>query len=135
MAGGGGSDGDFGLQIAPMLDILFVLLLFFMVAAGSVKHEASIATQLPGAQPGKFVPVQVTIDADGQVSVNNAPTDTTEGDDLPQTTGRLKALTTSNPDQPVIVTPSPSTREQRVVDVLNACTAAGVKSLAFGSSG
>jgi biopolymer transport protein ExbD len=134
MAGGGSSDGDFGLQIAPMLDILFVLLLFFMVAAGSQKHEASIATQLPGSQPGKFVPVQVTIDADGQVNVNNAATDGTTGDDLPETISRLKGIIASNPNQPVIITPQPSTIQQRVVDVLNACTAAGVKNLAFGSS-
>ncbi len=73
MAGGGGSDGEFGLQIAPMLDILFVLLLFFMVAAGSIKHETSIATQLPGGQPGKSVQVQISIDSDGQVTVHNAP--------------------------------------------------------------
>ena len=93
MAGGGSSDGDFGLQIAPMLDILFVLLLFFMVAAGSQKHEASIATQLPGSSPGKFVPVQITIDADGQVNINNAATDgTTGGDDLPETISRLKGI-------------------------------------------
>ena len=135
MSGGGGSDGEFGLQIAPMLDILFVLLLFFMVAAGSVKHEASIATQLPGGQPGKDVPVQITIDADGQVNVNNAPVDTTEGDDLPETINRLKGMIASNANQPIIVTPTPSTREQRVIDVLNACTAAGVKNLAFGTSG
>ena len=128
-------EGGLGLQIAPMLDILFVLLLFFMVAAGSVKHEASIATQLPGGQPGKDVPVQITIDADGQVNVNNAPVDTTEGDELPETVSRLQAMIKSNANQPIIVTPTPSTREQRVVDVLNACTAAGVKNLAFGTSG
>ena len=51
MAGSVG-DGEFGFQIAPMLDILFVLLLFFMVSAGSQKHEASIVTQLPGTGPG-----------------------------------------------------------------------------------
>jgi biopolymer transport protein ExbD len=135
MAGGGSSDGEFGLQIAPMLDILFVLLLFFMVAAGSVKHEAAIATQLPGNQPGKDVPVEISIDADGQVNINNAPADTTVGDELPETISRLKSLVASNPKQPVIITPTPSTRQQRVVDVLNACTAAGVKNLAFGSSG
>ena len=105
-----------------------------MVAAGSQKHEASIATQLPGSQPGKFVPVQVTIDADGQVNVNNAATDGTTGDDLPETISRLKGIIASNPNQPVIITPQPSTIQQRVVDVLNACTAAGVKNLAFGSS-
>jgi biopolymer transport protein ExbD len=118
-----------------MLDILFVLLLFFMVAAGSVKHEAAIATQLPGNQPGKDVPVEISIDADGQVNVNNAPSDTTTGDELPETISRLKSLVASNAKQPVIITPAPSTREQRVIDVLNACTAAGVKNLAFGSSG
>jgi biopolymer transport protein ExbD len=135
MAGGGTSDGEFGLQIAPMLDILFVLLLFFMVAAGSIKHEASIATELPGSQPGKSVPVQITIDSDGQVNVNNSPVDGTKGDELPDTINRLKGLVASNKDQPIIITPQPNTREQRVVDVLNACTAAGVKNLAFGSSG
>jgi biopolymer transport protein ExbD len=136
MSGGGGSDGEFGLQIAPMLDILFVLLLFFMVAAGSVKHEASIATQLPGSKPSKDVniPIQITIDADGQVNVNNAPVDTPVGTDLPETIGRLKGIVQSNPKQPVIITPTASTREQRVVDVLNACTAAGVQNLAFGSA-
>ncbi len=136
MSGGGSSDGDFGLQIAPMLDILFVLLLFFMVAAGSQKHEASIATQLPGkGAPGNDVPVQIAIDADGQVSVNNAEADSTIGDDLPETIARLKGMIASNPNEPVIITPTPSTRQQRVVDVLNACTAAGVKNLAFGSAG
>ena len=118
-----------------MLDILFVLLLFFMVAAGSVKHEASIATQLPGNQPGKDVPVEISIDADGQVNVNNAPTDGTTGDALPELIGRLKGMVSSNANQPVIITPTPSTRQQRVVDVLNACAAAGVKNLAFGASG
>jgi biopolymer transport protein ExbD len=136
MAGGGGSDGEFGLQIAPMLDILFVLLLFFMVAAGSVKHEASIATQLPGNKPGPpgNIPMQITIDADGQVNVNNAPVDTTVGDDLPETISRLKGIVSNNPKQPVIITPTASTRQQRVVDVLNACAAAKVQNLAFGAS-
>ena len=35
-------DGEFGFQIAPMLDILFVLLLFFMVMAGAQKHETAL---------------------------------------------------------------------------------------------
>ncbi|MEI6494225.1 MAG: biopolymer transporter ExbD, partial [Verrucomicrobiota bacterium] len=35
MAGGGASeDGDIGFQIAPMVDVVFVLLLFFMSCAG-----------------------------------------------------------------------------------------------------
>jgi biopolymer transport protein ExbD len=134
MAGGGGSDGEFGLQIAPMLDILFVLPLFFMVSAGAQKHEASIATQLPGSQPGKDVPVQITIDSDGQVNINNTPEDTPADSQLTETINRLKEIIASNANQPVIISPTASTRQQRVVDVLNACAAAGVKNLAFGSS-
>jgi len=137
MAGASTRDGEFGLQIAPMLDILFVLLLFFMVAASVQKREAMISTTLPGkgTSPGPQVPVLVTIDADGQVNINSAASDTPDSAALPQTVNRLKAMIADNPKQPVFITPTPSTRQQRVVDVLNACTAAGVKNLAFGSSG
>jgi biopolymer transport protein ExbD len=134
MAGGAGGDGEFGFQIAPMLDILFVLLLFFMVSAGAQKHEASLTTQLPGiGNPGGDVPVQVGIDADGQVNVSGAPIDSPTDSALPQLVDRLKGVVAANAAQPIIVTPTRSTRHQRVVDVLNACAAAKVKNLAFGT--
>ena len=134
MAGGTGSDGEFGLQIAPMLDVLFVLLLFFIVCAGAQKHEASITTQLPGSGAADVkIPIRISIDIDGQVTCQGAPFDSTTGDNLPQLIARLQTVVQSNPAQPVIITPSPSTKHQRVIDVLNACAAAKVKNLAFGS--
>jgi biopolymer transport protein ExbD len=133
MAGGGGSDGEFGFQIAPMLDILFVLLLFFMVSAGAQKHEASLTTQLPGGKPGGDVPVQVGIDDDGQVSISGAPVDSPTDPALPDLEKRLEGIVAANATQPVVVTPTRSTRHQRVVDVLNACAAAKVENLAFGT--
>jgi biopolymer transport protein ExbD len=132
MAGSVG-DGEFGFQIAPMLDILFVLLLFFMVMAGAQKHEATLTTQLPGGRPGSDVPLQIGIDADGQVSVNGVPTDTPDTDTLPDLIARLNAVIQTNGTQPVVITPVRSTKHQRVVDVLNACAAAKVKNLAFGT--
>jgi biopolymer transport protein ExbD len=135
MAGSVG-DGEFGFQIAPMLDILFVLLLFFMVSAGAQKHEASLTTQLPGGNPGPVgdIPVRIGIDEDGQVSVYGADIDSPTDHQLPLLTTRLKGVVQAHADQPIIVTPSNSTKQQRVVDVLNACAAAGVKNLAFGAS-
>jgi biopolymer transport protein ExbD len=133
MAGGGNAEGEFGFQIAPMLDILFVLLLFFMVSAGAQKHEASLTTQLPGGPPGGIVPFEVGIDEDGQVNVAGAPVDDPADHALPQLVDRLKGVIAANPTQPVVVTPTRSTRHQRVIDVLNACAAAKVKNLAFGS--
>jgi len=127
-------DGEFGFQIAPMLDVLFVLLLFFMVSAGAQKHEASISTQLPGGQPGNDIPVRIEIDVDGQVSLNGETTDTPTDHILPQTVARLKTIVAENARQPVVLIPARSARHQRVVDVLNACAGAGVKNLAFGAS-
>lgn len=132
MASGVG-DGEFGFQIAPMLDILFVLLLFFMVSAGAQKHEASLTTQLPGGRPGSQVPLQVGIDADGQVNVSGAPIDLPTDPALPNLVDRLKGIVAQNAKQPIVLSPTRSTRQQRVVDVLNACAAAGVKNLAFGA--
>jgi biopolymer transport protein ExbD len=135
MAGNVG-DGEFGFQIAPMLDILFVLLLFFMVSAGAQKHEASLTTQLPGgsAQPGGDIPVRIAIDEDGQVSFSDSNIDGPNDHQMPQLVERLKGVVQAHDTQPVIITPSRSTRQQRVVDVLNACAAAKVKNLAFGSA-
>ena len=50
MAGSVGSeDGDIGFQIAPMVDVVFVLMLFFMASAGQqvVERELSVALPLP----------------------------------------------------------------------------------------
>jgi biopolymer transport protein ExbD len=127
------NDGDFGFQIAPMLDILFVLLLFFMVSAGVQKREAMITTPLPGQGPGPKVQVNLEITDEGQVLFNGALTDSIADHQLPQTVARLKSILVDNPDRPVIITPAPSTRQQRVVDVLNACTLVHVKNLGFGS--
>ena len=132
MAGGGNAEGEFGFQIAPMLDVLFVLLLFFMVSAGAQKHEAFLTTQLPGGAPGGDVAVQIGIVVDGQVNVSGANVDTPTDHTLPELVGRLKGIVAANAKQPVVVTPTRSTRQQRVVDVLNACAAANVKNLAFG---
>jgi biopolymer transport protein ExbD len=134
MAGGGNAEGEFGFQIAPMLDILFVLLLFFMVSAGSQKHEAGLTTQLPGSGgPAGNIPVAVNIDEDGQVNVSGAPIGTPTDQALPQLVDRLKGIMGSNAQQPIVITPSRSTKQQRVIDVLNACAAAQVKNLAFGT--
>jgi biopolymer transport protein ExbD len=132
MAGSVG-DGEFGFQIAPMLDILFVLLLFFMVSAGAQKHEASLTTQLPGGAPGGDVPLEIGIDADGQVSVSGQPVGDPADRQLQPLIDRLTQVLAADDKQPVVVTPVRSAKHQRVIDVLNACAAAKVKNLAFGS--
>jgi biopolymer transport protein ExbD len=126
-------DGEFGFQIAPMLDVLFVLLLFFMVAAGAAKVETHLAVPLPGPRggPADKIPVTLEIAADGQVSFNGASTDAPTDSGLPQTMARLKAVLADAPERPVIIEPAPSTRHQRVMDVLDLCKAVHVQKVAF----
>lgn len=136
--GGGGDEGEFGLQIAPLLDVLFVLLLFFMVSAGSQQREGELGIRLPsgGSSMGQTVetPINIDITPDGLVKYNGARIDDVKSKNLPDLTEKLKNVVDKFGDkQPVIITPSKQTRHERVIDVLNACGAAKCKSVAFGA--
>ncbi|NBU29525.1 MAG: hypothetical protein EBS42_15330, partial [Caulobacteraceae bacterium] len=72
--GGGGEDGDFGFQIAPMVDVVFVLMLFFMACAGAQQVELEMKIKLPAGQgsvESKVTPILIDISSDGLVSMNN----------------------------------------------------------------
>ena len=143
--GGGGGDGDYGLQIAPMLDVMFVLMLFFMVMAGSQTKEGELGVNLPGGAPGSDkppTPIILKIDARGQVYFQDMVVDQPSPDgeaanlatDLPQLRARLlKAMQQFGSKNPVIIAPADTTRHQRVMDVLNACAASKVVNLTFGA--
>lgn len=138
--GGGGESGEFGLQIAPMLDVMFVLLLFYMVMAGSQTKEAELSVDLPSegqptGQQGVPTPVYLKIARNKQVYYNDSPVDTPASESLPALEARLRAAVKQlGPKNPFIVVPDELSPHQRVVDVLNACVEAGVQNLSFGSS-
>ena len=135
MAGGGSSDGDYGLQIAPMLDVMFVLLLFFMVMAGKQVKEAELGVQVPGASSATRTaksPVTLRVGPDGVVTFNESAIDGRDDREMPKLRGRLKALIEASPDQSVIIRPNDKAPYQRIIDVLNACGAERVKNLTFG---
>jgi biopolymer transport protein ExbD len=137
--GGGGEEGEFGMQIAPLLDVLFVLLLFFMVSAGAQVRENELGIKIPAkgaAMPGTAeTPVTVDLDDNGQVFFNQMPVDSPNNSELPELKSRLQDIIAKfGETQPVIVAPVKTARHQRVVDVLNACSAARVRNLAFGAS-
>jgi len=136
--GGGGEEGDFGFQIAPMVDVVFVLLLFFMACAGQNIHEGYLEIFLPSGQEASDAnqirtTILVDIDAQGNVFVNSQPKSSAKDDkDLAQLVGFLKSSVETSPDDPVIIRPALDTRHERVIDVLNACRVAKVKNLSFG---
>jgi len=135
--GGGGEEGDFGFQIAPMVDVVFVLLLFFMALAGEKTNEGFFQIALPspaGAPNDKpVVPIVIDIDALGNVFVNSQQMSASPRDrDLKQLQEKLTDAVKTSPEDPVIVRPALDARHERVVDVLNVCRLAHVQKLSFG---
>lgn len=138
MAGSVGSEeGDVGFQIAPMVDVVFVLMLFFMASAGMQVVEKELNINLPsGATSQKEgpppTPIMIDIAADGQVTMNNTAYGTPADKTLMSLREWLKgAINQFGDKDPVIVRPAPDTRHERIIDVLNAAGSAGVKNLTF----
>jgi biopolymer transport protein ExbD len=136
MAGSVGSeDGDIGFQIAPMVDVVFVLMLFFMASAGSQIVEKELNINLPagkGTADANVVPIIIDIASDGTVSVNNQsygqPGDRTM---QPLRDWLTNAIESLGGKDPVIIRPASDAKHERIVDVLNAASAARVTNLTF----
>jgi biopolymer transport protein ExbD len=138
MAGSVGSeDGDMGFQIAPMVDVVFVLMLFFMACAGQQVNEKELNIALPSGAPATAgstpkTPILIDISAEGQVTMNNTSFGTPNDKNLTPLREWLKnAIEQFGGEDPVIIRPNPETRHERIIDVLNAASAAGVKNLSF----
>lgn len=131
-------DSDVGFQIAPMVDVVFVLLLFFMASAGSQLIPKEISVNLPSdqsAQASKVPPVVVRIDvhANGLVEVNGKSFDSASSKELPALRGWLKdSIARFGDKDTVVICPEPQTKQGRVIEVLDAASFAGVKKLTFG---
>src|SRR6187401_1655093 len=90
-------DAELGFQIAPMIDVVFVIMLFFMVMAGAVKVERELNTKLPGTAeatgPTEFVDeIIINIAESGEVLLNDEPMDTPVSKEMPQLRGTLLRL-------------------------------------------
>ena len=134
------NEGNVGFQIAPMIDVVFVIMLFFMVMAGQVKVEKELNSQLPGVSetsaPTDFVDEQIiNIGEDGTVSLNDEPMDTPTSTDLPTLKSTLMRLKQSSDaaKAPTIVTivSDEQAKYSRTMDVLDALAVAKIDNVSF----
>ena len=137
MAGSVGSeDGDIGFQIAPMVDVVFVLMLFFMASAGSQIVEKELNINLPSGQSSTsgsaITPIIIDIGPDGAVSMNGENYGVPNDKDLKHLKAKLEEIVKTLGDKdPVIIRPNPDTKHGRIIDVLNAAAFARIKNLTF----
>lgn len=128
------------LQIAPMIDVCFLLLFFYILTSKPVKPEADMDMTLPGTvaqEESLDIPDEqrLLIQDNGQIVLNDLPLDQADKRDLPMllaTLIRFKETADANKSQALItVDVSDAAVHQRVVDVLNACAKAGIQGVTF----
>jgi len=134
------NDGNVGFQIAPMIDVVFVIMLFFMLMAGSVKVERELNTKLPGvaitSAPTDFVDEQIiAISPQGDITLNDEPFDSPASADLPQLKATLMRLKQAGDaaKSPVLITivSDPQAKYRRTINVLDVLAAAGIGNVTF----
>ena len=127
-------EGNLEFQIAPMVDVIFILILFFMCSAGATKVENELSLKLPGRlsqdQPMRMLDEQIIeIEENGQIILNNQQLDTSA---LGATLQRYKAISDDSKSATVItILTAKNTKYQRIIDVLNECAVAKIESVTF----
>ncbi len=129
-----------GFQIAPMIDVVFVIMLFFMVMAGAVQVENELNLKLPGtmasdAPPEAIEETQIRILTTGEVLLNDDLMGDGGDTNLTNLSGTLSRLVTSSQaaQSKVVVTivADEYAPYQRVINVLNALSVAKVQNVTF----
>lgn len=134
------SNDKIKLQLVPLIDCVFVLLIYFMVCCTLIRPEADLALSLPGqvkqteavVMPDEQV-IEVrsdgTIILNDQQYANDSKADTAM---LEQTLVRYREASSLMDVQPLItISADKDSVHGRVVDVLNACAGAGIKNVTF----
>lgn len=137
---------NLGFQIAPMIDVVFVILLFFVVQAADMQVENAHHPKLPSVIPSKTetpLPdeIAVQIGGDGQVYLNDEPldglSDGSSASALPELAGSLRQIKqagdASRSQTLVSLYPDDGVNYQRVMDVLDAVTQSGIGAVTFQS--
>jgi len=118
------------LDIAPLIDIVFLLLVFFMLTSTFMVPEA-IELELPessSAQVSDITPIVVSVNQTGQLALNG------ERIELEQLRAAIEPLIKQNADAPITLKSDASTRVQQLLQVMDEIRAAGGTDVALATT-
>ena len=104
------------VDLTPMLDVVFILLIFFIVTATFVQERA-IGLEPPPPPPPPDQPQQETptirifVNADSLIRVNGRPTD------IGSVRPNIERLKAENPDSAVIIQAEPDARSGLIINI------------------
>ncbi len=128
------------LDVTSLIDLVFLLLVFFMVTCSLVKSEGDLGIQLPGmlaqAESVDMPDEQIIeIKENGQVYLNDREYDSHDNQELPMLLATLKrykyASDASKNKALITINAHDNARHQRVIDVMNACATAKITNITF----
>ena len=119
-----------GFQLAPMIDIIFLLLAFFIVTYQMTDDEKDVEVQLPTAEEGQANPRShlekvINIREDGTVIIDKKVYT------LDELQVKMANLVRVNKSQPVRLRGDGRTEYKYIVQVLDRCKKAGVWNISF----
>jgi len=118
------------MQLAPMIDIVFLLLIFFIVTWQFTKSETELSVSVPTAQEGadperQSGEIVINILTDGTIRVEGATVD------LEQLLAKLAPIAAAFENQPVRIRGDGGVEYQRIVEVIDTCQKAGIWNISF----
>ncbi|MBU0716938.1 MAG: biopolymer transporter ExbD [Planctomycetes bacterium] len=114
------------IELTPLIDVVFLLLIFFLVATTLHQEEREMQIALPFASSSAPISTMlreliINVDADGQIILAGQPI---SEDRLRDTVNEAVA---ANPEQKVTVRGDRGTAYANVVQVLDICKGAGIQ--------
>ena len=137
-------DANPELDISSLIDVCFLLLIYFLVTSTIKPRETDLDMALPSSQPTdqqpKLQPMFIRIEANGQIYVNTGPAQQALDSDptvreVPLLRSQLEVYagaTRAANEKPIVqIYADGDASQQRVVDVLNALSSVGIDSVTF----
>lgn len=122
---------DVQINLTPLIDVVFLLLIFFMVST-TFKQTTELVIDLPTASSSapslqSQEPLEILITQDGQFSINNQTLINQHVDTLVQ---GLKEIFNGNFERPLIITADANAPYEMVMRVYDAAAQLGITKLA-----
>lgn len=110
------------IDITPMLDVVFIMLIFFIVTASFVK-ESGIEVNRPDASTAQSKPranILIAINDMGEIWINKRRVDES------QVRANIERMHAENPQGTVVIQADEEAKTRQLVAVMDAARAAGV---------
>ncbi len=124
------TEEDSDINLTPMLDVVFIMLIFFIVTATFIK-QAGIDVTRPEAETGEQKPtvsVLVAIGPEGSIWIDKKRVDEAA------VRSQIEKLHAENPKGGLVVQADKAAKYKKVAAVLNAARAAGVTEVAISTT-